>query len=340
MARDVQSLLVQIEASTASLRFELKRADAAVANATKGIDKQLSVVDKAFANIGVTAGRARQAANTAMIGIAAGAATAVAGVTALTKQVIDSAREMQNFSSVSNSTTLEFQRFAAGAKAVGIEQEKLADQLKDVNDRIGQFATSGSGEMAQFFEKIAPRVGVTAEQFRKLSGPQALQLYYNSLEKAGLNQQEMTAYMEAMADESTALIPLLRNGGEGFKLLGDEAERAGAILDDKAIRAAQEMNAALILMTNATGGVKNRIATALLPVLLDFSQGLNHRRSGSISTSIGSGSCWCCRGYPSRRQVDQGHLRPERSVQGGWGVVGKIRSARSYLPCIRELRRY
>jgi hypothetical protein len=37
--------------------------------------------------------------------------------------------------------------------------------------------------MKDFFEQIAPKVNVTAAQFAKLSGPEALQLYVSSLEK-------------------------------------------------------------------------------------------------------------------------------------------------------------
>ncbi|MFH7417007.1 hypothetical protein, partial [Pseudomonas syringae group genomosp. 7] len=74
--------------------------------------------------------------------------------------------------------------------------------------------------------------GVTAGQFANLSGPQAFQLYYTSLEKAGLNQQQITTYMEAMADETTALIPLLRNNGKGFKEWGDQVDRAGSVISE------------------------------------------------------------------------------------------------------------
>ncbi|WP_417787736.1 hypothetical protein [Stutzerimonas xanthomarina] len=61
-AQDVQGMLVRIEATTAQLRAEMKRADTAVGNATKGIDKQLSKVDGAFDRLGVGAGKAASAA--------------------------------------------------------------------------------------------------------------------------------------------------------------------------------------------------------------------------------------------------------------------------------------
>lgn len=61
--------------------------------------------------------------------------------------------------------------------------------------------------LRDFFEKVAPRVGVTADQFARLSGPEALQLYVDTLERAGLSQQEMTFYLEAMASDATRAFP-------------------------------------------------------------------------------------------------------------------------------------
>jgi hypothetical protein len=116
-----------------------------------------------------------------------------------------------------------FQRLAFAAETVGIESAKLADIYKDVNDKVGDFMATGGGPMKDFFENIAPKIGLTAEAFKNLSGPQSLQLYYDSLAKAGASQQDMTFYMEAIANDATALIPLLRDGGKAFEELGAKA---------------------------------------------------------------------------------------------------------------------
>lgn len=48
MAQDVQGMLIQIEATTAQLRREMAAADKTVAGTAKGIDRQLSGIDKSF----------------------------------------------------------------------------------------------------------------------------------------------------------------------------------------------------------------------------------------------------------------------------------------------------
>lgn len=210
--------------------------------------------------------------NAAKVGAAIGAATA-AGITALaalTVSTVRNANEIANLASVANASTTEFQKYAAGAKLVGIEQEKLADIFKDVNDKVGDFINTGGGALADFFENVAPKVGVTADQFRNLSGPQALGLYVSSLEKAKVSQSDMTFYLEAIASDATALLPLLRNNAEGFKTFGDAAQAAGAILDEKTIKSANELKAATWLVEQSTTGLKNQLTSALIPVLSDF----------------------------------------------------------------------
>lgn len=219
--------------------------------------------------------------------VGAASAAAVAGLAAIAVSTVNSAKEISRQASLANATTEEFQRFAAGSKAVGIEQDKLSDILKDVNDKVGDFLTTGGGGMADFFEQIAPQVGVTAEQFRNLSGPDALGLYVDTLEKAGANQQEMTFHLEALASDATALLPILRNNGEGMKLFADEAQRAGAILSQDTIKRANELNAAMILVDNSTTGFKNQISTAMIPVLADFAGGLSDvTRDGALAATV------------------------------------------------------
>lgn len=207
-----------------------------------------------------------------VIGTAVGAASAaaIAGLAAMTVSTVKAAGEVSRFAAISGAGVEEFQRYAAAADVVGISQEKLSDQLKDFNEKVGEFQQSGGGGMKDFFEQIAPQIGITADAFRHLSGPQALQLYYDSLEQAGLSQDQMSFYLESMASDTTALIPLLREGGAGFKLMGDAAAAAGAVMSQDTIRAANELSAATTLLKMTADGASNQIMEAMLPALSDM----------------------------------------------------------------------
>lgn len=211
----------------------------------------------------------------------AGAAAVGAGVFAMANEYANAARELQTFASISNSTTQEFQKMAVGAETMGISSEKLSDQLKDFNEKLGEFITIGSGGAVDFFEQIAIKTEGSAEGARKLalemqnlSGPKALQLYVDKLEEAGVTQQQMSFYLESMASDTTNLIPLLKNGGEGFKFWADAAERAGVIMDESAIKKANELSVQMKLLDLQVKGVKNQFIQGLMPALVSVGDSL------------------------------------------------------------------
>lgn len=208
-------------------------------------------------------------------GVAAGAATAALATAlgAMVRSTVAAANEINQFAQIANAAPEAFQRWSAASSTVGIEQEKLADILKDVNDRVGDFLQTGGGPMADFFENIAPKVGVTAEQFARLSGPEALQLYVSSLEKAGVNQQEMTFYLEAMASDATRLIPLLQNGGAEMTRLGERAEGLGVVLDQRTLTALRRTQVALVGVGQVFEGMRNQIGAALAPAVTALAEG-------------------------------------------------------------------
>ena len=188
----------------------------------------------------------------------------------MVKNVAEMGREIDKLSQISGASTDEFQRLAFGAKTVGIEQDKLADIFKDTSDKVGEFLATGGGPLKDFFEVIAPKVGVTAQAFRDLSGPQALQLYFDSLQKAGVEQKQMTFYMEAIANDATALTPLLRDNGRAFRELGDEAERFGSVMSGDAIRASKEFTTNMQRLDGAMDGLRISIGNRIIPAISDL----------------------------------------------------------------------
>lgn len=211
-----------------------------------------------------------------------GAAAVGAGVFAMAREYSNAARELQTFASISNATTQEFQKMAVGAETMGISSEKLSDQLKDFNEKLGEFITIGSGGAVDFFEQIATKTEGSAEGARKLalemqnlSGPKALQLYVDKLEEAGVTQQQMSFYLESMASDTTNLIPLLKDGGKGFEYWADAAERAGAIMDEHAIAKANELRVQMDLLNLQVKGVKNQFIQGLMPALVSVGDGLS-----------------------------------------------------------------
>jgi hypothetical protein len=232
MAISAEQLNIILSAQDKALTKALDRSTKNVNRFAKKSQQNLSRTSKSFDSLGKAA---RRLAPIIAAAVSVGAA----------RNAITLGKEIADLSRIAGTTAEEFQELAFAAKTVGIDQNKLSDIIKDMNDRVGDFLATGGGPMKDFFEQVAPLVGVTADQFRDLSGPQALQLYASTLEKAGANQQDFTFFMEAMASDATALVPLLRNNASGFKEIGKQARDAGAIMSNETVAGAAALDAKL-----------------------------------------------------------------------------------------------
>lgn len=211
---------------------------------------------------------------------AVGAGIAAAGATAFAA-FNNSSNRLSDLKMQADIAGLSAQEFKVAALAVdqyGISQEKLSDILKDVNDKFGDFAATGGGELKDFFENIGPKVGVTIENFKNLSSSDALALYVSSLEKANVSQQEMTFYMEALANDATALVPAFRNGGLAIEDMRKKADELGLALDEGLIKTARQAQGEMRLVSDVLrtqfdqavlklGPSLSKLAQALMPVV-------------------------------------------------------------------------
>ena len=226
MAITAQELNIILSARDKQFTKAMDRAQRRVERFANKSKKDLSKTSKAFGGLTGMIGK---------LGIALSAGAVVSGFARSLDSAMKLSKEISNLSTLAGVSTTEFQRVAFAAKQMGVEQDKVADILKDVNDKFGDFFVTGAGPLADFFENIAPKVGITADAFKNLSSADALGLYVKTLEEAGVNQQELTFFMEALASDATLLAPLLRDNGEAMRTLGDEAQRLGIILDEDVV---------------------------------------------------------------------------------------------------------
>lgn len=258
---------------------------------------------------------------------ATAAATAAFGFASSTAR---QSEEIERSAKLASTGVEEFQKLAYASESFGIEQDKLADILKDVNDKMGDYAQTGGGAMADFFEFIAPKVGVTAEQFKNLSGADALQLYVSSLEKANLSQADMTFYMEAIASDSTLLLPLLEKNGEAYKTLAKEAEEYGAILSEDNIKANKEFSKQLQSLNKMFQSVIMSVGNKLIPLFSDLVRQFKDfiaKNRELIQTNISDffdGAIWVVKQFISVLGTLFGWIDKVAQLMGGWSNAIKI----------------
>lgn len=269
-ARNAENRIKAVNSALSSLERSGESASDSIRDVGQNADKETTRLDKFKTSITNLAAESKLY----FAGVAGAAVGATGALVALAVQTANTAAEIERLSYLSGATTTEFQEFAVGAKAMGIEMDKLSDIFKDVQDRVGDFITTGGGELSDFFTEIATKTEGSADgalelakSMRELSGPEALQLYVSKLEEAGVAQSEMVFFMESVADEATALIPLLENGGEGLDLWAEAARNAGAIMDNETLAAAQRLKVETQLLEMQMTGLKNQFMSGLFPAL-------------------------------------------------------------------------
>ncbi|MBP3075792.1 replication protein, partial [Acinetobacter baumannii] len=300
-------LTLDLVVQTASFSEPLSRAERQARTSSQGIANSLNI-----AAIAVSA----------LSGAVAG--LSVAQLVNFSDQVIQTGNDIQKFSKLANASVREFQYYAKGAETAGISLESFADKMKDMQDRIGDFQQTGGGPLADFFTNIAPKVGVTIQQFQKLSGPEALQLFYNSLEKAGASTNDMKFYMEAIISDSSLLIPLLENGGEGFKKWGDAAEKAGAIMSDDLVKSLAEAKESLQLMDLQWQGVEARLINSVVPAIETVIENWDDIKAVTIAVSAGIATRFVPSLIVATYQLGQTAIF---AVRAGVGLASFARSA-------------
>ncbi len=300
-------LTLDLVVQTASFSEPLSRAERQARTSSQGIANSLNI-----AAIAVSA----------LSGAVAG--LSVAQLVNFSDQVIQTGNDIQKFSKLANASVREFQYYAKGAETAGISLESFADKMKDMQDRIGDFQQTGGGPLADFFTNIAPKVGVTIQQFQKLSGPEALQLFYNSLEKAGASTNDMKFYMEAIISDSSLLIPLLEKNGQGFKKWGDAAEKAGAIMSDDLVKSLAEAKQNLQLMDLQWQGVEVRLVNSVVPAIETVIENWDDIKAVTIAVSAGIATRFVPALVVATYQLGQTAIF---AVRAGVGLASFARSA-------------
>ena len=238
MAIDAEQLNIILTAQTKEMRGELDRAQKRISGFEQSAKKNLKSTTSHFDSLATG------------IKILTPILTAAFSVQAF-QGALQAAVDIENLSNIAGVAAESFQVLALTSQQFGVNQEKLSDILKDVNDKFGDYIQTGAGPLADFFTNIAPKVGLTAAAFASLSSDQKLGAYINALEKANVSQADMTFYMEAIASDSTALVQAFTNNSQAISEMERKAADLGLILDSETIAKAREAKQELDLMAQA-----------------------------------------------------------------------------------------
>ncbi|CAG36320.1 hypothetical protein [Desulfotalea psychrophila] len=179
----------------------------------------------------------------------------------------DAARELQNLARVAGTSVEELSATGFATQFVGISVEKLADISKDAKDKIGDFIENGGGEFKDFFDNVAPKVGLTAQELIKMSGPDCLVAIKKALDDANISADNQVFYLEALANDASLLTPLLEDNGRAMKEKAQRARELNLSISDMDNAKLVEMAEKTKELTDTGGALTREIVSALAPSL-------------------------------------------------------------------------
>ena len=242
-----------------------------------GMDKAQRTADKKLRQIEREAQARAKAIEDAFATIGGGIAAAFAGIqiSDTVRQFFEFGNQIQRSASVANIAARDLQIWTAATKSLGIEQEKLADIFKDIDDKVGDFTANGAGPMKDFVDQWGKAAGITAEQLKRLAGPEVLQLVTKTMEAAGASTSETTFMLEALASDASHLTPILADNAKGLKEAGERAQSFGLILSDETLGGIKEVNKGVTDLQDAGAGWVRQLGTDLIPTLLEVKRNLD-----------------------------------------------------------------
>ena len=266
-----ESLVIEIEA-------KVQAADKQISNLTKRIDELEGATDSAdsgMSKFGATASKAGGVIkNTAAAVI--GAATALA---AFVNVAASSQREFEQLSKQAGETFQAFEGIAFAMETAGISTEQYADISKDVKDKIGEFATAGTGA----FQDFADVVGMSTEEAQKfaqemsgLTSTQVIQEVSNQLESVGASAEQTTFVLESLGSDLSKASDLFADNGKKLDDLRgryDEFNSSLSITDQQSADL-KELALTFDLVQKQVGNAGTQVASVLAPAFNNFFNGV------------------------------------------------------------------
>ena len=188
---------------------DLKKA----ANDAENLDNKMGKTDKSSKKMSVSF--AKVATTAAAIGVAIIAAGV--GLASYTVTQARANRELAAFAKTGNVAMNTMIALGTAASQYGIGQQQVADNLKDLQDKMGDFINTGGGPMKDVFEVLGTTLKFTAAELAAMSGPNALGAITDAMDEANLSATQQTHLLEGLGNDLSIYADVYRDGGKAIR---------------------------------------------------------------------------------------------------------------------------
>lgn len=229
--------------------------------------------------------------------VKAGLSALVDGVKAVGSAMAESlsagAEYADNILTLSTQTgvsTENLQKYNAVAELVDVSTETMTKSMAK-NIKSMTTASSGTGAMAEAYSKLGVKV---TDADGKLRDSETV--YWETIDalKNVTDETERDSIaMVLLGKSAQELNPLIAQGSEGIKALGDEAVKMGAILSEDALNSLGALDDEMQRFSSISGATSNLMASAFAPAISTLMGGVNDLGSSFnylLSSIIGGDS--------------------------------------------------
>lgn len=235
-----------------------KLADDADKAAKKTADEWGKVGDRA-GSIGKSIAAGIGIGVTALVG-AAGAAASFVTEWAAGGAAIESTAKRVGISAQS------LQEWEYAAKAAGGEAEGIGGIFKELANRLGEFAATGTGSAGDALSLLNLRI----EDLKRLKPEQQMEAIADRLSMISDIGARTFIKDSLFGGEYERIGSLLEQGAAGIATLRKEANALGGVLDGEALKAAKDFNRELVRSEALATDLKSVVAQALIPTFRDW----------------------------------------------------------------------
>ena len=248
---------------------------------TSGADRFAAAMDKAAAS---TAGVSSGIGSTllAIAGIGGGTIAAIAGVQGIVNQVVDANKELAGMQTLADRVGLslkDLQGIKFGGAIAGLTDNQINSGLEKSAELLND-AQRNANSLSKIFD--ANGLSIKNANGQLISENQLLQTAADLIRKASTPQDQVA--IAQMLGFTKEWIPLLEQGSTAIGGLGDEAKKAGALIDDATIQRASDFDAQWRKSSVEFSTYMKAALSGLLPIVDDLIQG-----AGKFIASIDKG---------------------------------------------------
>ncbi len=193
--------------------------------------------------------------------LAAGAVVATTALAGLVLHTANEASEITKLATLMGVSTDVAQEWAYAAQQSGLSADDFGQMVAELAENLGE-AAGGSGEAADAFKSLG--VSMKDNQGKLKETPVALAEIADKLAVMANGQKKTAIITGLFGEEGIKLLPVLNQGSAGLAKYAEEARALGLVLDQDAIKTANELKINLNTLQSTVSSLGASLAGPLV----------------------------------------------------------------------------